>query len=96
MNAKCGRRIAATALAALAVTALFSGFKTDFLTGKKSLERHLEQVEIFAEQNPRAPQAWFLLGSLRLTSGDAKLRKTSAAPCVSPVALSAFDFMRAT
>jgi predicted TPR repeat methyltransferase len=45
---------------------------------KGDLEKHLKEVTRFAEVNPRAPEAWFLLGYLRMTSGIAEEKKAAA------------------
>jgi tetratricopeptide (TPR) repeat protein len=46
---------------------------------KGDFEKHLDEGALFAESNPRAPEAWFLLGYLQMTSGDAKARKAAEA-----------------
>jgi tetratricopeptide (TPR) repeat protein len=41
---------------------------------EKGFEKHFGEVKLFAQQNPRAPDAWFLYGYLLLTSGDERRR----------------------
>jgi len=44
---------------------------------KGDFEKHLDEAALFAESNPRAPEAWFLLGYLEMTSGEAEAKKVA-------------------